>query len=284
MKKTVLFVGILGMLAIASCTNDLANSSQTSFQSKSAAIGSQIAINQPFNYQDYAEILQIYVDDRGLVDYANLQANREQLDRFNKSLGEVTPQTYNSWNEAEKIAFLSNAYNAFTLQSIIDQQPLKKSIRDIRGVWNRRKFNLVGEEKTLDNIEHDILRQDFNEPRIHVALVCAAMSCPPLRNEPYLAEKLDAQLEDQTAKFARSTHGFRLDSQDNRVYLSSIFKWYGKDFIETYGVDNKFNGNKQQRAVLNYLSSKLRPQDVRFLEQSDYKVKYLDYDWSLNKQ
>ena len=282
MKKTVLSVGILSALAIASCTN-LANFSQTSVRPV-VVEKSQVAANQPFDYQDYAEVLETYVNDRGLVDYAGLQANRKQLNRFNQSLGRVTPQTYNSWNEAKKIAFLINAYNAFTLQSIIDQQPLKDSIKDISGVWNRRKFDLAGEEKTLDNIEHDILRKDFNEPRIHVALVCAAMSCPPLRSEPYLPKKLDAQLDDQTAKFAGSIHGFKLDSQNNRVYLSSIFKWYGKDFIKTYGVDNKFNGNEQQRAVLNYLSSKLDSQDVLFLKQNDYKVKYLNYDWSLNKQ
>ncbi|MGD1920426.1 MAG: DUF547 domain-containing protein [Pleurocapsa sp.] len=284
MQKTALVVGILGIMATVSCA-DLVNSSQTPTQQKSALMTkTEVTANQSFNYQDYAEVLQTYVDDQGLVDYAGLQANREQLDRFNQSLGAVSPKTYAAWNEAEQIAFLSNAYNAFTLQSIIDQDPIKESIRDIRGVWNRRKFNLAGEEKTLDNIEHDTLRKNFNEPRIHVALVCAAISCPPLRNEPYLPEKLDAQLDDQTVKFANSIHGFNLDRQDNRVYLSSIFKWYGKDFIETYGVEDEFNGNKQQRAVLNYFSTKLNSQDLVFLQQNDYKVKYLDYDWSLNKQ
>ena len=283
MKKSILSIVILVTLAIASCAN-LVNSSQTPAEISTRKKELKIAANQSFDYQDYAEVLQTYVDKAGLVDYAGLQANRGQLDRFNQSLGAVTPETYAAWNEAEQIAFLSNAYNAFTLQSIIDQDPIKDSIRDIRGVWNKRKFNVAGEEKTLDNIEHDTLRKDFNEPRIHVALVCAAMSCPPLRNEPYLAEKLDVQLDDQTAKFAQSGHGFGLDRQDNRVYLSSIFKWYGKDFIETYGVDNEFNGNEQQRAVLNYFSTQLNPQYLQFLKQNEYKVKYLDYDWSLNKQ
>ena len=232
MKKTALFLGILGMIAIASCA-DLANSSQTSTQQNSSVVKEtkKVAVNQSFDYQDFAEVLETHVDEQGLVDYVGLQANREQLDSFNQALGAVSPETYASWSEAEQIAFLTNAYNAFTLQSIIDQQPIKESIRDIRGVWNKRKFSLAGEEKTLDNIEHDTLRKDFNEPRIHVALVCAAISCPPLRNEPYLPEKLDAQLDDQTAKFANSIHGFNLDRRDDRVYLSSIFKWYGKDFI-----------------------------------------------------
>ena len=290
MRKTILSVGILGIFAICDPTVGIANAVDLSdyfhrsTQQKLLVEEPKLAVERSFDYQDYAEVLQTYVDDKGLVDYVGLQANREQLDRFNRSLGAVSPQSYASWNEAEQIAFLINAYNAFTLQSIIDQNPIKDSIRDIRGVWNRHKFNLAGEEKTLDNIEHDTLRKDFNEPRIHVALVCAAISCPPLYNEPYLAESLDAQLENRTAEFVKSPHGFKIDRQDNRVYLSSIFKWYGKDFIKNYGVENRFNGNQQQRAAINYLSNKIDPQDLQFLEQNNYKVKYLDYDWSLNRQ
>ena len=281
-KSLLLIAAIVGVSAIASCSNSV-NSTQNSVETADVA-DVQVAANQSLNYQDYAEVLQTYVNDDGLVDYNGLQANREQLDRFNQSLGRISPETYTAWNEAEQIAFLTNAYNAFTLQSIIDRQPLDDSIRDIPGVWKRRKFALAGKELTLDNIEHDILRKDFNEPRIHVALVCAAMSCPPLRNEPYLPEQLDAQLDDQTAKFATSPHGFDLDRQNKRVYLSSIFKWYGQDFEQTYGIENKFNGNDKQRAVLNYFSPTLNPQEREFLEQEDYRVKYLDYDWSLNKQ
>ncbi|MGB5636839.1 MAG: DUF547 domain-containing protein [Waterburya sp.] len=290
MKKSLLLtMGVASIVAIASCSNQV-NSSQNPIKSTSDVaetakmLDTQVAANKSFSYQDYGEVLKTYVNDQGLVDYAALQTNRSQLDQFNQSLGEVNAETYGSWNEAEQIAFLINAYNAFTLQSIIDQEPLKDSIRDISGVWNRRKFILAGEEKTLDNIEHDTIRKNFNEPRIHVALVCAAMSCPPLRNEPFLPEKLDTQLDEQTVKFASSPHGFSLDQQDKRVYLSSIFKWYGQDFEQTYGTKTKFNGNDKQRAVLNYFSPVLNSESQKFLEQGDYKVKYLDYDWSLNKQ
>ena len=283
MKKSLLLVAaIIGVSAIASCSNLVNSTQSTTTVSESAE--TKVAATKPFTYQDYADILQAYVNDQGLVDYTALQANRQQLDRFNQSLGNVSPETYASWSEAEQIAFLTNAYNSLTLQSIIDQEPLKDSIRDISGVWNRRKFPVAGEERTLDNIEHDILRKDFNEPRVHVALVCAAISCPSLRNEPYLADTLDAQLQDQTVKFASSPHGFDLDRQEQKVYLSSIFKWYGQDFEATYGTEDEFEGNDKQRAVLNYFSPVLDQQSQTFLKQGDYKVKYLDYDWSLNKQ
>ena len=285
-KSLLLIAAIFSLSAIASCSNS-ANSIQSSVSANPTTANAQAEVaanSEPFEYQDYAEVLQTYVNDEGLVDYAGLQANREQLDRFNQSLGAVAPETYLSWTEAEQIAFLTNAYNSLTLQSIIDRDPLPESIRDIPGVWKRRKFTVAGTELTLDNIEHDTLRKDFNEPRIHVALVCAAISCPPLRNEPYLSEQLDAQLNDQTVKFASSPHGFSLDREEQRVYLSSIFKWYGQDYEQNYGVEDQFEGNDKQRAVLNHFSPVLDSDTQSFLKQEDYKVDYLDYDWSLNQQ
>ena len=112
--------------------------------------------------------------------------------------------------------------------------------------------------------------EDFNEPRIHAALVCAAMSCPPLRNEPYLAEKLDQQLDDQVNDFIANNQGLKIDRQNNKVHLSSIFKWYGKDWIDSYGIENKFRqfigASKIQiysfLLVLKSIKSKIR--DIRF--------------------
>ncbi|NEP13892.1 MAG: DUF547 domain-containing protein [Symploca sp. SIO2C1] len=253
-------------------------------EENSQAQTSTVAKAAPLNYDSYAEVLTTYVTEDGLVDYQSLQENRQELDDFNAALGAVSTATYESWSEAEQIAFLTNAYNSFTLQSIIDQNPLKKSIRDITGVWKGRKFDIAGQSKTLDNIEHKTLRVNFNEPRIHVALVCAAISCPPLRNEPYTGEQLDAQFDDQTRKFLASPHGLKIDRDENIVYLSSIFKWFGKDWEQTYGIDDKFTGNASERAVLNFVSNYLSPEEREYLEQGDYKVKYLDYDWSLNKQ
>ena len=242
-----------------------------------------IVATKSFNDKDYNEVLKTYVSE-ARVDYKSLQKNRQKLDRFNTMVGNLNPTIYQGWSESEKIAFLINAYNSFTLESIIDQNPLKKSIRDISGVWKRRKFKIAGELKTLDNIEHQTLRANFNEPRIHMALVCAAKSCPPLRKETYRGEKLDAQLDDQTRSFLSTTNGFRIDYQKNRVYLSSIFKWFGKDWLKTYGIDDKFTGNAKQRAVLNFISQYLNDQDRDYLVRGNYKLSYLPYDWSLNKQ
>ena len=278
----LLILPIIFPLASCASTNDASQGNQNNQAPENT--GSIANVTTTFSYQDYEKVLKTYVNSQGLVDYEKLQANRNTLDEFNQALGAISPNVYNSWSETEQIAFLINAYNSFTLQSIIDQNPLKKSIRNIPGVWKIRKFKLAGESQTLDNIEHDILRKKFNEPRIHAALVCAAISCPPLRNEPYLPEKIDSQLEDQVNKFLASPHGLRIERDNNRVYISSIFKWFGEDWLTTYSVENKFSGNKKEKAVLNFISQHISPSEREYLEKGQYKISYLDYDWSLNKQ
>ena len=282
-KQAVSIILLFTTLGIASC-GTIKNSAQSEPFPTNKNQTEEIVDAEPFDYRDYAAVLETYVNERGLVDYEGLQANRERLDRFNRSLGEISPEVYNSWSEEGKLAFLINAYNSFTLESIIDRDPLDESIRNIPGVWKRRKFALVQSEKTLDNIEHDILRQEFEEPRIHAALVCAAISCPPLLNEPYVPEKLDAQLEDRTSKWIASSHGLKIDRQNNRVSVSSIFKWFGEDWIASYKSEDKFTGSDKEKAVLNFVSQYINPEDSKYLAEGNYRISYLDYDWSLNKQ
>lgn len=281
-RGLILLASLPALAMLNSCSNyhSFTQAQNNNPQTQLATVTS----TEPFNYNDYAAVLKTYVNGQGLVDYKRLQVNREQLDLFNARLGNITASTYDSWSEKEKIAFWINAYNAFTLQSIIDQNPIKDSIRDIPGVWKIRRFNIAEQSKTLDNIEHDTIRVDFNEPRIHVALVCAAISCPPLRNEPYTAEKLDVQLDEQVRNFISSPHGFKINRQEGRIYLSSIFKWYGDDWKQNHSIDNQFTGNDRERAVLNFLSSYLSSSDKAYLVKGFYQVNYLDYDWSLNQQ
>ncbi|MEM1367237.1 MAG: DUF547 domain-containing protein [Cyanobacteria bacterium P01_H01_bin.15] len=241
--------------------------------------------DKAFNYQDYNAVLKTYVQD-GFVDYQTLQQNRTQLDRFAAALAVVTNSTYESWTEAEQIAFWINAYNAFTLQSIINQQSLPKSIKNIPGVWKIQQHQVLGEGKTLEEIEHSILRKEFDEPRIHAALVCAAVSCPNLRDEPFTGERLNEQLDDQSTQFITTEDkGLTISREEGIVYLSAIFDWFGKDWLSQYRVtDKQFAGNEAERAVLAFVSDYLTPEDAEYLAEGDYKVRYLNYDWALNKQ
>ncbi len=268
-------------LLLTGCTG-YSNSSAQGSQEKQAE--STVVAAQPFTYQDYAAVLSQYVDASGRVDYEKLKNNRQKLDKFNAAIGSVARNTYESWTDEEKIAFLINAYNSLTLQAIVDNYPTE-SIRDIPGVWKRKQYKVIGQEMSLDDIEHEILRKEFDEPRIHMALVCASIGCPKLRTEPYTGEKLNAQLDDQTKVFLAILDNFRIDRAFNRVSVSSIFKWFGKDFQQSYGKKENFNNlNGKETAFLNFISQYLSPAEGNYLTQGGYKVSYLDYDWSLNDQ
>ena len=247
-------------------------------------------------YAPYASALKKHVDDKGMVNYAALKADRADLDRFARLLAGLKGEAYEKWDEKTKIAFWSNAYNALTLKAIIDNYPIKggfwksriypkNSIRQIPGVWDKLQFLVLGQKMTLNDIEHKQLRARFNEPRIHVALVCAAMSCPPLRNEPYTGKKLDAQLRDQTVRFLAHPRRFRIDRQAGQVHLSKIFEWFGGDFVKTYKPAEGVEGRSDaERAVLNFSAAHLPKEDGDFLRQKKYSVSYLEYDWTLNEQ
>ncbi|PZO42494.1 MAG: DUF547 domain-containing protein [Shackletoniella antarctica] len=250
----------------------------------SAADIASAGASATLTYDNYSTLLQTYVDSSGLVDYVALQANPEGLKTVVAELAAVSPEAYAAWDEPTQIAFLINAYNALTLQSIIDQNPLKGSIRDIVGVWNFRKHTVMGQPLTLDAIEHDILRKDFVEPRIHAALVCAALSCPTLSQEPYTGADLDQQLDDQVQQWLDGPYGLAIDQSANQVAISAIFDWFGDDWKPQYATEDGFTGSDKQRATLNFISQYLPPDDQAYLKAGNYKLNYLDYDWALNRQ
>lgn len=236
-----------------------------------------------------------HVDGAGWVDYAALKADEDQVRRYASVLAGVTPADYESMDDAARIAFWINAYNGLTLKAIVDHYPIqpglltalvypRNSIRQIPGVWDELQFVVAGEAVTLDHIEHGILRVEFDEPGIHMALVCAAVSCPPLRNEPFRADRLQEQFADQTRTFVSDPNRFRVDLEENIVFLSKIFQWYGSDFIRSYGTPEFGGHSDAERAVLHYLSLQLSPAVAAYLRKGAYEIRYLDYDWSLNER
>ncbi len=268
------------------CSIGLVGCSTSTVTTASAPSSEQVAIisAEGIDYTIYDELLSTYVDDEGWVNYADLQQSRQALDTFNNALASVDDATLTSWSEEEQIAFWMNAYNSLTLKSIIDQTPLKSSIKDITGVWRLRKHPINQKEKTLNEIEHDVLRVDFDEPRLHAAIVCAAISCPPLRNKAFTGENLDEQLDDQVKQWLARPDGLKIDKESGEVKVSKIFDWFTGDWVPSYGVDSGFTGSKEERAVLNFISKYVSDEDRAYLEAGDYKLSYFDYDWSLNKQ
>lgn len=249
-----------------------------------------------FSYEGYDALLHTYVSTEGIVDYKGLIKDRAALDDFNRSLSGIDKADYESWSESEKIALWINAYNSITLQYVIDNYPIEKggfvssfrypenSIRQIPGVWDKLKMNVANRNVTLEEIEHKILRADFDEPRLHVSIVCASGGCPPLRNEAFVPDKLEAQLDDQAKRFLAEPTKFRIDREKGKVLLSPIFNWFGRDFISRYGSDKRFAAQGRAKgAVLSFISGYVAQKDLDFLLNGEYSIAYQDYDWSLNE-
>jgi hypothetical protein len=217
--------------------------------------------------------LKTFVKD-ALVDYGALRASRKDLDRYLGEVAGLSEGEFNAWPERQRLAFLLNAYNAFTLELILDHYPVK-SIKEIggwlKGPWDQPVVRLFGRSSTLNDLEHKILRVQFAEPRIHFALVCAARGCPPLRSEAYVAERLETQLDDQARQFLASADKNRVEGSERVVHLSPIFKWYGADF------------EKQSGSVLAALKPYWPKEAAAMLGRGDFKIRYTDYDWSLNQ-
>ena len=225
---------------------------------------------------------------KGRVNYAALKADPEALDQYLSLLAGVQEKQFGAWEEARQLAFLFNLYNAATLRLILDHYPVL-SIKDIgnwfQGPWDQPVVQLFGTPITLNTLEHTILRKQYKEPRLHMALVCAAKGCPPLRSEAYTAEHLQEQLDNQAGELLADPGKFRIDRGNNSVYFSSIFKWYGDDFKSRYMPSTGFAGlDETQRAVANFCARYLSGPDRAYLAAGGYTVRFLDYDWSLNEQ
>ncbi|HXZ49274.1 MAG TPA: DUF547 domain-containing protein [Usitatibacter sp.] len=218
------------------------------------------------------------------VDYAGMARDRAQLKAVLADDEKVTRGDFDGWSKPQQEAFLVNAYNAFTIEKILTRYPDIRSIRDFGtffgNPWKDRFFTLFGEPMNLDGIEHGMLRKVgvYDEPRVHVAVVCASVGCPMLRNEAYVADRLDAQLEDAMRRFLSDRTRNRYDPASGRLEVSKIFDWYGKDF------EHGWHGYTSVKAALAKYADLLadRPQDRERVRAQQAEVAFLDYDWSLN--
>lgn len=252
----------------------------------------------PFDleFKDYGELLRRYVNPHmNAVNYCGLRKTGQgALNDFIERIGAVDHATFSAWDRSDQLAFLINAYNAITIQRILPhyrEMSLRQasglpvdqiSIRDIPGVWNKIKTRVAGEEMTLDHLEHQIIRKVYNEPRIHMALVCAAVSCPRLRNEAYRGRELERQFEEQSGEFAK--HRNEIDPENRRVTLSAILDWYKQDFASYRPEAPALLGGPHDKHAgsVGYLVRYADPAHRAFLRSGEYEIKIGEYDWTLN--
>ncbi len=238
-------------------------------------LGARLLSAQSVDHSAFTTLLQQHVRD-GMVNY-DAFANAPGFKTYLRTLATTDPARL---PRQEQLAFWINAYNAYTIAQI-NAHGERQSIKNINkafgflktgGPWREKMATIGNTTYTLDEIEHERIRPVFNEPRVHFALVCAAIGCPPLRNEAYTAARLDAQLDDQAREFLlRSPQKNRVDVAGQRVYLSHIFDWYGKDFAP------------DQAGLLRSLGRYWPAGPERdVLTQGRARVTWTDYDWSLN--
>lgn len=220
------------------------------------------------------------------VDYAGFEIDRGALTSYLDQLSAVTRDGFDAWSQAERRAFLINAYNAHTVELILSKYPKLESIRDLgslfKSPWKQEFFELFGTPQTLDGIEHGLLRgaADYDDPRIHFAVNCASVGCPALRPEAYRGADLDQQLQDQTRRFLRDRTRNRYDAQAEALQLSRIFDWYADDF------DKAFRGASSLGAFLALYREALGLDEASAarLAAGEIDIEFLEYDWALNDQ
>lgn len=228
------------------------------------------------NHRPWTSLLSKYVNDKGFVDYKAWQKQQKPLDDYLESLESVGFKEYQKFSSQQKKAFLINAYNAFTIKLILKHYPVE-SIKDIGGFftkpWSVEFFKLLdGKIESLDPIEHEWLRNkpELRDPRVHAAVNCASISCPPLNPTAFQADILDSQLASVTRSWINDSSRNRISSKE--LKLSKIFDWFKEDF----------GGNEE--GIKNFLMKYLPPDKARALAGRKVEISFLDYDWGLNKQ
>ncbi|MBC6698431.1 DUF547 domain-containing protein [Hymenobacter sp. BT190] len=223
------------------------------------------------DHSGFDKLLKKHVNSKGQVNYKGFKADQKEFNQYLTLLSKNAPTA--AWSKQEQMAYWINAYNAYTIRLILDHYPVQ-SIKDIGSKikipfvttpWAAKFFSIGGKKMSLDEIEHGNLRKNYNDPRIHFALVCASVSCPSLRNEAYTAAKLDSQLDDQGRDFLGNPAKNKISKSS--AQLSKYFDWYKGDWNE--------NGQSVVKWVNKYAPTKL---------DANAKIDFLDYNWNLNEQ
>jgi hypothetical protein len=262
-KKRWSVAALLGIVVAVWMVGSLAWSQGVALMS-SPAPAPDLSKATGFDLSDYAYTVRKYVSDDGLVDYAGLKKDRARLDRFVALLAVAGPETKPAWFKTReaKLAYYLNAYNALTLFQVVQRLPdFTAPYEDKATFWVVTQFALDSKKTNLNALENELIRPRFLEPRVHFALNCASMGCPKLPREPFVGDKLEAQLQRETTRFLAEERNVAV--KGDALVLSQIFEWYGGDF----------SGGPEKWV-------RARRKDL----PPTKRVEFRPYDWALNKQ
>jgi hypothetical protein len=243
----------------------------------------------------FDRVLQQYVNERGLVDYSALREDSEDLERYYYLITTYSPDSHPDLfpSEKHKLAYWINAYNAGAIKTVMTYYPIS-SVLDVKqpgiffflsdksGFFFFQRLTFGGKSTSLYYLENQVIRKRFNDPRIHFAINCASLGCPRLPRRSFSGESLDQQLDNETRFFLTEERNFKIDHDEKVIYLSSIFKWYEKDFTIWYAT--KFPG--RESSLLSYIDLYLAPEKAEELKAIgiSYSLRFVSYDWRLNDQ
>jgi len=239
-------------------------------------------------YSGYAKLLHDHVH-LVAVDYTALKEHRAALAEVTTTFAEPTAADERAWTRDQRLSFWINAYNLFTLRAIVDHYPIRSawltlqprnSIRQIDGVWTTLSWSAAGRKVTLDDIEHRILRPEFKEPRVHFAINCASIGCPPLSAEPYRPATLNDQLDAAARRYLARDQGLQI--RDDTLRVSRILEWYGEDFVAAFAPDAAAMADRLERVARAVVSRFGPPAAADLAHKPSTRIRYLEYDWSLN--
>ncbi len=250
---------------------------------------------QIFSHAYFGNLLLGFVDGKGLVNYEDLAKDPEDLDLYYRHIATYSPDSHPALFPTENhiLAYWINAYNASAIKIVITHYPIS-SVLDVKppavffflsdksGFFFFQRLTFGGKSTSLYYLENGVIRKRFNDPRIHFALNCSARGCPQLPREAFTGEQLDRQLDRETRKFLAEARNFTVNHQEKAIYLSSIFKWYEKDFLTWY--NEKYPDH--EATLLNYIALYLPSEKAGELKTygSTYPLRFIEYDWTLNDQ
>ena len=248
-----------------------------------------------FDYSSYAALLSQYVNAEGMVDYGELSRNQHDVDRFYQQIAALSPDSQPHFfpDENARLAYWINSYNFTAIKGVLHNYPIA-SVAEVKspallfffpsksGFFFFQRFTYGGIETSLYYLENKVIRKRFSDPRYHFGLNCASRSCPELPNVPFYPDRIDAQLDNEAADFINDTRNVRYDGKEKILYLSAIFDWYEKDFVEWL----KDNASAPQPIIVDYILLYLNAEDARLVkkDRAALSIRYLPYDWALNDQ
>jgi len=252
------------------------------FFGKASAAGPAAPEIRSIDHTPWTTTLQRFVDERGLVDYQGLAKDRALFDPYVKLVERVSPENRPDLfpSKADELAFYLNAYNALIFKGVLARGPEEESVWKglVSGLsfFKMMKIEVGGRTTNLSDFENDVIRGRYQDPRVHAALNCASISCPKLRREAYVAERLEEQLDDAVRGWVNDPFHVAVDAAKRKVHLNKIFDWFEGDFL----AEEKRRG-AESTSVLAWINRYRAPEaqiDVSF------KIEIEDYDKRINKQ